>query len=85
LTKTAKCKTAVNSPTQSAISAALYPQPLQSIDFTGIFTDFKSVSNSEFFKGFVKPFLLLKSGRGREAKMRKNYFPKFVFYMKNKE
>jgi len=25
----------------------------QTIDFTGIFTDFKSVSNSEFYKAFV--------------------------------
>ena len=33
----------------------------QTIDFTGIFTDFKSVSNSEFFKAFVRLLFLLKS------------------------
>lgn len=33
----------------------------QTIDFTGIFTDFKGVSNSEFFKAFVRPLFLLKS------------------------
>lgn len=42
----------------------------QTIDFTGIFTDFKSVLNSGVFKVFVRPFILLKSEgeRGRNAK-----------------
>ncbi len=54
----------------------------QTIDFAGIFTDFKSVSNSEFLKAFVRPFFLLKS-EGKRGEMRKNYFAKLVSYMKN--
>jgi hypothetical protein len=33
----------------------------QTIDFAGIFTDLKSVSNSEFFKAFVRPLVPLAS------------------------
>ena len=47
----------------------------QTIDFIGVFTDFKSVSNSEFFKAFTRLFFL-QNQRESEGEMRKNYFAK---------
>jgi len=52
------------------------------MDLTGFFTDVKSASNSEYFRAYFRPLILLKL-KGKRGLNEKELFAKLVSYMKN--